>query len=114
MPDAEPLLPTDIWTADGRKVQTLHTARRGGMPFGVPPAALGALAFAPVAVGVLAAGAAVTAGVVAVGVASAATRSLLGQGPPPFAVGLRFHDAGVDVMVVRMDGAGPGRSDPSH
>jgi hypothetical protein len=108
---AEPLLPTDIWTADGRKV---HSPRRGGLPFGVPTAALGALAFAPVAVGVLAASAAVTAGVVAVGVASAATRSLLGQGPRPFAVGLRFHDAGVDVMVVRVDPAGAQRSDPAH
>lgn len=106
MPDAEPLQPTDIWTADGRKV---HVQRRGGLPFGVPVAALGAIALAPVAVGVLAAGAAVSAGMVAVGVASAATRSLLGEGPPPFAVGLRFHEEGVDVVVVRTDRTVPPR-----
>ena len=99
---AEPREPTDIWTADGRRVQV---QRQGGLPFGVPVEALGVAALAPLAVGALAAGVAVMAGAAAVGFASAAARSLLGGGPPPVVVGLRFHDEGVEVVVVRVDGS---------
>ncbi|MDP9408422.1 MAG: hypothetical protein M3P95_11325 [Actinomycetota bacterium] len=108
---AEAVEPTDIWTADGRRV---HVQRRGGLPFGVPVEALGVAAFAPLAVGALAAGVAVMAGAAAVGFASAAARSLLGGGPPAVVVGLRFHDSGVDVLVVRLDRDGVPESDPGH
>ena len=94
----EPLEPTDIWTADGRKVVPGRRDDQRAAP--AVPLALGALALAPVAMTAVAAGLAFASAVAATGLASAAARALL---PGPSAYGPGRPVPLFRVTVVRID-----------
>lgn len=97
----EPLEPTDIWTADGRKVVSgMPRDDQRATPAVPVPLTLGALALAPVAVAAVAAGLAVASAVAATGLASAAARALL-PGPSSYRSGPAVPF--VRITVVRLD-----------
>ncbi len=88
----QPLEPTDIWTADGRRVPEMPRDDQRATP--AVPLALGAVALAPVAVTAVAAGLAFASAAVATGLVSAAARALL--------PGSSSYRSGRSVPVVRV------------